>query len=87
MKTDFKKKVVEVAESFEEVESIVCIISDGYDSAALVGSKDDDVLKSMLISMMLKQPKLKSLFQGAIVAASMIDDDEETQFARLIDTY
>lgn len=77
MKTDFKKKAVEVVESFKEVKSVVCIVSDGDQSAALVGSDGEDVLKSMLIGMMLKQPALKSLFQGAIVAASMINGGEE----------
>lgn len=76
MKEDLKKKATEVLNSFEEVKSVVCIVSDGNQSAAFIGSKGENVLKEMLISMMIQQPELKSLFQGAIVAA-MLNSEEK----------
>lgn len=76
MKEDLKKKATEVINSFEEVKSVVCIVSNGNQSAALVGSEGEGVLKNTLISMMIQQPELKSLFQGAIVAA-MLNGEEK----------
>lgn len=76
MKEDLKKKATEVLNSFEEVKSVVCIVSDGNQSAVFIGSKGENVLKEMLISMMIQQPELKSLFQGAIVAA-MLNSEEK----------
>lgn len=76
MKEDLKKKATEVLDSFEEVKSVVCIVSDGNQSAAFIGSKGENVLKNTLISMMIQQPELKSLFQGAIVAA-MLNGEEK----------
>lgn len=76
MKEDLKKKATEVINSFEEVKSVVCIVSNGNQSAAFVGSEGEGVLKNTLISMMIQQPELKSLFQGAIVAA-MLNGEEK----------
>lgn len=76
MKEDLKKKATEVLDSFKEVKSVVCIVSDGDQSAAFIGSKGENVLKNTLISMMIQQPELKSLFQGAIVAA-MLNGEEK----------
>jgi len=76
MKEDLKKKATEVLDSFNEVKSVVCIVSDGNQSAAFIGSKGENVLKNTLISMMIQQPELKSLFQGAIVAA-MLNGEEK----------
>lgn len=76
MKEDLKKKATKVLDSFKEVKSVVCIISDGNQSAAFIGSEGEAVLKNTLISMMIQQPELKSLFQGAIVAA-MLNGEEK----------
>lgn len=76
MKEDLKKKATEVLNSFEEVKSAVCIVSDGNQSAIFVGSEGKSVLKNTLISIMIQQPELKSLFQGAIVAA-MLNSEEK----------
>lgn len=77
MKEDLKKKATEVVNSFKEVKSVVCIVSDGNQSAAFIGSEGEANLKNMLISMMIQQPGLKSLFQGAITAALLVKGEEK----------
>lgn len=77
MKEDLKKKATEVVNSFEKVESVVCIVSDGDQSSAFIASEGEAALKNMLISMMVQQPELKSLFQGAITAALLVNNKEE----------
>lgn len=77
MKEDLKKKATEVINDFKEVKSFVLIASDGDQSAAFVSSEGETVLKNMLISMMVQQPGLKSLFQGAITASLLLNNKEE----------
>lgn len=77
MKTDFKKEAIKAVNGFDEVKSVVCIISDGEQAGILVGAENDTVLKNTLVNAMVKQPEIKSLFQGAIVAATLLDGEGE----------
>lgn len=77
MKEDLKKKATEIVNSFKEVKSIVCIVTDGNESAAFIGSEGEATLRDMLVSMMVQKPELKSLFQGAITTALLVSNKEE----------
>lgn len=71
-----KNEALEVVNSLEEVKSAVCIVSDGEHDSAYIGSGDRTNLQNMLVNTMIKQPALRDLFEGAIMAAKILGEEK-----------
>lgn len=73
---NLKNEALKVVNSLEEVKSVVCIVSDGKHASACIGSEGRANLQNMLVNTMIKQPALRDLFKGAIMAAKILGEEK-----------
>lgn len=77
MERNFKDEALKVVNSFEEVKSVVCIVSDGEQSSACIGSEGRAHLQNMLVNTMLQNEAVLTLFKAAVVAAELFKGEEK----------
>ena len=77
MERNFKKEALETINSFEEVKSVLCIVSDGECLSACIGSKGRANLQSMIVDAMLQNDAVLALFKAAVIAAEVFKGEEK----------
>ena len=77
MERNFKKEALKTVNSFEEVKSVVCIVSDGECLSACIGSKGRANLQSMIVDAMLQNDAVLALFKAAVIAAEVFKGEEK----------
>ena len=77
MERNFKKEALKTINSFEEVKSVVCIVSDGEHSSACIGSEGRASLQNMLVNTMLQDDAILALFEAAVMAAEVFKGEEK----------
>lgn len=71
MERNFKDKALKTINGFEEVKSVVCIVSDGEHSSACIGSEGQANLQNMIVNAMLHNDTVLALFKAAVIAAEV----------------
>ena len=77
MERNFKDKALKTVNSFEEVKSVVCIVSDGEYSSAYISSEGRANLPNMLISTMLRDDTILALFKAVVTATEVLKGEEK----------
>ena len=77
MERNFKKEALKTVNSFEEVKSVVCIVSDGEHSSACISSEGRASLQNMLVNTMLQDDAILALFEAAVMAAEVFKGEEK----------
>lgn len=77
MERNFKKEALKTINSFEEVKSVVCIVSDGECSSACIGSEGRASLRNMIANAMLHNDEVLALFKAAVIAAELFKGEEK----------
>lgn len=77
MERSFKDEALKVVNSFDKVQSVVCIASDGKRSSACIGSEGRENLQEMLITAMIKNNAVLNLFKAAVIAAEIFKGEEK----------
>lgn len=77
MERNFKDKALKTVNSLEEVKSVVCIVSDGEHSSACIGSEGRANLQNMIVSAMLQNEAILTLFKAAVIAAEVFKGEEK----------
>ena len=77
MEKNFKEKALKTVNSFEEVKSVLCIVSDGECLSACIGSKGRANLQSMIVDAMLQNDAVLALFKAAVIAAEVFKGEEK----------
>lgn len=76
MERNFKDETLKTVNSFEEVKSVVCIVSDGEYSSACIGSEGRANLQNMIVNTMLQNDAVLALFKAAVIAAEVFKGEE-----------
>lgn len=77
MERNFKDEALKTVNSFEEVKSVVCIVSDGEYSSACISSEGRASLQNMLVSTMLMDDAILALFKEVVVATEVLKGEEK----------
>lgn len=77
MERNFKKEALKTVNSFEEVKSVVCIVSDGEYSSTCIGSEGLASLQNMIFNVMLHNDEVLALFKAAVMAAEVFKGEEK----------
>lgn len=77
MERNFKDEALKTVNSLEEVKSVVCIVSDGERSSACIGSEGRANLQNMIVSAMLQNEAILTLFKAAVIAAEVFKGEEK----------
>lgn len=77
MERNFKDEASKTVNSLEEVKSVVCIVSDGEHSSACIGSEGRANLQNMIVSAMLQNEAILTLFKAAVIAAEVFKGEEK----------
>lgn len=77
MERNFKDEALKTVNSLEEVKSAVCIVSDGEHSSACIGSEGRANLQNMIVSAMLQNEAILTLFKAAVIAAEVFKGEEK----------
>ena len=77
MERTFKDEALKTVNSLEEVKSVVCIVSDGEHSSACIGSEGRANLQNMIVSAMLQNEAILTLFKAAVIAAEVFKGEEK----------
>lgn len=77
MERNFKDKALKTINGFKEVESVVCIVSDGKHGSACIGSEERANLHNMIVSAMLHNDTTLALFKAAVIAAEVFKGEEK----------
>ena len=77
MERNFKDEALKTVNSLEEVKSVVCIVSDGEHSSACIGSEGRANLQDMIVSAMLQNEAILTLFKAAVIAAEVFKGEEK----------
>lgn len=77
MERNFKDKALKTINGFKEVESVVCIVSDGKHASACIGSEERANLQKMIASAMLHNDTVLAIFKAAVIAAEVFKDEEK----------
>ena len=77
MKRNFKDETLKTVNNFEEVKSVVCIVSDGEYSSAYISSEGRANLQNMLISTMLRDDTILALFKAVVTATEVLKGEEK----------
>lgn len=77
MERNFKDEALKTVNSLEEVKSVVCIVSDGERSSACIGSEGRANLQNMIVSAMLQNEAILTLFKAAVIAAKVFKGEEK----------
>ena len=77
MERNFKDEALKTVNGFKEVKSVVCIVSDGERSSACIGSKGRANLQNMIVSTMLQNEAILTLFKAAVIAAEVFKGEEK----------
>ncbi len=77
MERNFKDEALKTVNSLEEVKSVVCIVSDGERSSACIGSEGRANLQDMIVSTMLQNEAILTLFKAAVIAAEVFKGEEK----------
>ena len=76
MERNFKDKALKTINGFEEVKSVVCIVSDGEYSSTCIGSEGRANLQNMIVNAMLQNDAVLALFKAAVIAAEVFKGEE-----------
>lgn len=77
MERNFKDEALKTVNSLEEVKSVVCIVSDGERTSACIGSEGRANLQNMIVSAMLQNEAILTLFKAAVIAAEVFKGEEK----------
>lgn len=77
MERNFKDEALKTVNNLEEVKSVVCIVSDGEHSSACIGSEGRANLQNMIVSAMLQNEAILTLFKAAVIAAEVFKGEEK----------
>lgn len=77
MERNFKEGALKTVNSLEEVKSVVCIVSDDERSSACIGSEGRANLQNMIVSAMLQNEAILTLFKAAVIAAEVFKGEEK----------
>lgn len=77
MERNFKDEALKTVNSLEEVKSVVCIVSDDEHSSACIGSEGRANLQNMIVSAMLQNEAILTLFKAAVIAAEVFKGEEK----------
>ena len=77
MERNFKDKALKTVNSFEEVKSVVCIVSDGEYSSACIGSEGRASLQNMIFNAMLLNDEVLALFKAVVTATEVLKGEEK----------
>lgn len=77
MERNFKDEALKTVNSFEEVKSVVCIVSDGEYSSVCINSERRASLQNMLVSTMLMDDAILALFKEVVVATEVLKGEEK----------
>lgn len=77
MERNFKDEALKTVNSLEEVKSVVYIVSDGEHSSACIGSEGRANLQNMIVSAMLQNEAILTLFKAAVIAAEVFKGEEK----------
>ena len=77
MERNFKDEALKTVNGFEEVKSVVCIVSDGEHSSACIGSEGRSNLQSMIVNALIQSEAVLALFKGAVIAAEVFKGEEK----------
>lgn len=77
MERNFKDDALKTVNSFEEVKSVVCIVSDGEHSSVCIGSEGQANLQNMLINALIQSDAVLALFKAAVIAAGVFKGKEK----------
>lgn len=77
MKRNFKDEALKTVNGFEEVKSVVCIVSDGEHSSACIGSEGRANLQSMIVNALIQSEAVLALFKAAVIAAEVFKGEEK----------
>ena len=77
MERNFKDEALKTVNNFEEVKSVVCIVSDGEYSSAYISSEGRANLQNMLISTMLRDDTILALFKAVVTATEVLKGEEK----------
>ena len=76
MERNFKDEALKTVNSFEEVKSVVCIVSDSECLSACIGSEGQANLLNMIVNAMLQNDAVLALFKAAVIAAEVFKGEE-----------
>lgn len=76
MERNFKDEALKTVNSFEEVKSVVCIVSDGECLSACIGSEERANLQNMIVNAMLQNDAVLALFKVVVIAAEVFKGEE-----------
>lgn len=77
MERNFKDEALKTVNSFGEVKSVVCIVSDGEYASACIRSEGRVSLQNMLVNIMLQDDAILALFEAAVMAAEVFKGEEK----------
>ena len=77
MKRNFKDEALKTVNGFEEVKSVVCIVSDGEYSSACIGSEGRANLQSMIVNALIQSEAVLALFKASVIAAEVFKGEEK----------
>lgn len=77
MKRNFKDEALKTVNGFEEVKSVVCIVSDGEHSSACIGSEGRANLQSMIVNALIQSEAVLALFKASVIAAEVFKGEEK----------
>lgn len=77
MKRNFKDEALKTVNGFEEVKSVVCIVSDGEHCSACIGSEGRANLQSMIVNALIQSEAVLALFKAAVIAAEVFKGEEK----------
>lgn len=77
MERNFKDEALKTVNSFEEVKSVVCIVSDGEYSSVCVSSERRASLQDMLVNIMLQDDDILALFKEVVVVTEVLKSEEK----------
>ena len=77
MERNFKDEALKTVNSFEEVKSVVCIVSDGEYSSACISSEGRASLQNMLVNTMLQDDAILALFKAAVMSVEILKGEEK----------
>lgn len=77
MKRNFKDEALKTVNGFEEVKSVVCIVSDGEHSSACIGSEGRANLQNMIVNALIQSEAVLALFKASVIAAEVFKGEEK----------
>ena len=77
MERNFKDEALKTVNGFEEVKSVVCIVSDGEYSSVCIGSEGRANLQSIIVNVLIQSEAVLALFKAAVIAAEVFKGEEK----------